>query len=91
MYRFTVSVEPIFSFFAICNTSLDDEKEIEIELRDVSASKVIGEVMTADDIDAYNDFDAPDAVHPVALDAVIEGNTVKVKLPKMSVAVLTVE
>lgn len=76
---------------SICNTSLDDEKEIEIELRDVSASKVIGEVMTADDIDAYNDFDAPDAVHPVALDAVIEGNTVKVKLPKMSVAVLTVE
>jgi alpha-N-arabinofuranosidase len=76
---------------SLCNTDLDEDENVTIEIRDMDASKVSGEVMTAENMCDFNDFDEEEKVHPVKADAVIENGTVKITLPKMSVAVLTVE
>jgi alpha-L-arabinofuranosidase len=47
--------------------------------------------MTAENMCDFNDFDEEEKVHPIKANAVIENGTVKITLPKMSVAVLTVE
>ena len=55
-------------------------------------SKVAGEILTADAIDAHNTFDHPDAIHPVAFDgASLSGGALRAKLPPKSVVVLTLQ
>jgi alpha-N-arabinofuranosidase len=50
---------------------------------------VRGTILTADAMDAHNDFAAPDAVHPVAFTgAALSGDAVTVDLPAKSVLVL---
>lgn len=76
---------------SLCNTSLDEEEEVEIEIRDMAVSQVCGELMTAENMCDVNDFDTEERVHPVPVSASIENGTVKIKLPAMSTAVLSVK
>ncbi len=72
------------------NTRLDSDRELSIEL-DADYSEASGEALTSDDMCDYNDFDCPDKVSPQPLDVAINGRTVTVKLPKMSVISLTLK
>ncbi len=51
---------------------------------------VTGETLTADAMDAHNDFDAPGAVAPVGIEAVL-GNGLEIELPAKSVTVLRLQ
>lgn len=76
---------------SLCNTSLDNSEDVEIEIRDASVSVVTGEVMAAENMCDYNDFDCEEKLRPTDLKARIEDGVIKVTLPKMAAAVLTVE
>ena len=76
---------------SVCNTSASDSEEVELEIRDMDASSVTGEIMSADKMNAYNDFGEEERVHPVSLDARIENGVIRLTLPKLSVAVLSVK
>lgn len=76
---------------SMCNTSLDTDEEVEIELRDVNVSQVCGELMSAKNMCDINDFDAEEKVYPIRITAAIENGVVKINVPKMSVAVLSVK
>lgn len=74
----------------VANTSLDEDEPLSIAL-DKEFGTIDAEVLTAENMCDYNDFDAPDKVSPKALDAELNGNTVKVTVPRMSVAVITLK
>lgn len=76
---------------SMCNISTTDGEQIEIELRDGAAGTVSGELLTADDMTAHNDFDNPDCVKTVPFDAKIADGKISVTLPPMSVAVLNIK
>lgn len=76
---------------SMCNTSLTDAEEMTIALRDTDKTTVSGEILHADDMHAHNTFDAPDTVYTKPAEAEIENGTIRVKLPPMSVIVLTVK
>lgn len=75
---------------SICNTSLDEDSDIDIDITDMDISNACGEVLTAENMCDVNDFDDGVKVCPHEIKAHIDGNTVKVKVPKMSAAVLTI-
>lgn len=72
------------------NTRLDSDKELKIEL-DADYSEVSGEVLTASDMCDFNDFDEPDKVSPKPHEAKLDGRTLTVSLPRMSVIALTLK
>ena len=65
-----------------------------IELRgtDVTAAKIQGTILTADEVDAHNTFEQPDNVKPVEFtDYKLENSTIQVTLPPMSVVLFAVK
>lgn len=72
------------------NTSLDEGEELEIRL-DKKYTSVEAQVLTADNMCDYNDFDEPDKVKPQPLPAELSGDRVKVTIPKMSVIAVTIK
>ncbi|MDO5396625.1 MAG: alpha-L-arabinofuranosidase C-terminal domain-containing protein [bacterium] len=76
---------------SLCNTSLEKCEDLEIEIRDASVSAVTGEVMAAENMCDYNDFDCEEKLHPTELKAQVKDGVIKVTLPKMAAAVITVE
>ncbi len=76
---------------SMCNISTTDAEEVEIDLRDAEFATVSAEVLTADDMTAHNDFDAPDCVKPAALDVQVKDGKLVAKLPAMSVAVINIK
>ncbi len=73
---------------SMCNISTTDAEDIEIDLRDTSIGSAVGEILTADDITAHNDFENPDNVKTQPLDVSVNNGKISVKLPPMSVAVI---
>ncbi len=76
----------------IANLSADTATPVEMRLDAVSAKLMEARVLTGD-IHAKNEFDTPDAVHPVAfegvrVEAAAGGTEVTYTLPACSVAVL---
>jgi alpha-N-arabinofuranosidase len=76
---------------SMCNISTDEAEEIELDLRDADIASADGELLTADDMTAHNDFDAPDNVKTQPLAVSVEGGKIKAVLPPMSVAVISVK
>ncbi|MBO0995637.1 alpha-N-arabinofuranosidase [Bacillus sp. SD088] len=79
---------------SLCNLDHQNEANLNLDLRglDLSASKLSGKILTADEIDAHNTFDQPEQVKPVEwTDVRVDGQAITAKLPAMSVAVLTLE
>lgn len=79
---------------SLCNVHHDREAELTIELRGMvdSDQPIVGTVLRASEIKAYNTFEQPDAVQPTALTGIVrnEDGTIQVKLPPASVAILKV-
>ena len=71
------------------NVSLDKAQEVEISLDGYQARKATGKLLTCKQITDYNDFEHPDRVAPAAMkDLKVKKNTLKVKLPAKSIAVI---
>lgn len=79
-------------YVGLVNLDPREGKEVTISLRGVEASGVVGEVLTADAIDAHNTFDAPDTVRPRPFEgARLVDGTLSATLPAKSVVVLALE
>ena len=77
---------------SLCNLNHAQESIVEIDLRGLDLSSVNGTVLTADQINTYNDFDNPDAVVPKSFnDAKLQQNKLVVTLPSKSVVVLALQ
>ncbi len=89
-----VSVSATSKNGAVCvslaNTLIGTDKDIELDLSGMKISEACAEALTGA-ITAHNTFDEPDAVKPQALDARIDGNTVKITLPANSIAVVNIK
>ncbi len=72
----------------IANTSLDEDEPTQITL-DRGYTSAEAQVLTAENMCDYNDFDAPERVVPKPLDVKIDDNKVTVKIPKMSAMLIT--
>jgi alpha-N-arabinofuranosidase len=63
-----------------------------LRLTGLTAKSVAGRALTAAAMNAHNTFEAPNAVQPKAFDgATLKGDTLDVRLPAKSVAVLTLK
>ncbi|KRK70498.1 alpha-N-arabinofuranosidase [Lacticaseibacillus nasuensis] len=77
-------------FVSLCNFGLDAADDLAIAF-DQPVTGVTGTVLTADAMDAHNDFDHPDAVHADQFSAVTStAETVRATLPPKSVVTLQV-
>jgi len=77
---------------SLVNIDAHSEQEITIELGDLSAKSVAGRVLRSEKLQDHNSFDNPGKVKPsVFNNAVLNGNSVSVKLPPFSVVVLTLK
>jgi len=77
---------------SMANPWLDKAITVELSFDELKPKSVSGEILRADRIDAYNEFDKAPAVVPVALkDIKTTGKTVKLTLPAASVVVLEVK
>lgn len=78
---------------SLCQLDHVKATEVELELRGVDLTNAIvqGRILTSNQIDAHNTFANPDNVKPVVWDDIkVDGSTIKVNLPAMSVAVLSI-
>ena len=79
---------------SICNLDHENPADLTIELRgtDVTAARIQGTILTADEVDAHNTFEQPDNVKPVEFtDYKLENSTIQVTLPPMSVVLFAVK
>lgn len=76
---------------SMCNTDISAAEDMSIEIRDADIKSVRAEILEASDMHDYNTFDTPNTVVSKAMDIAIEGNKLNVKLPAMSVIVITLD
>src|SRR4030095_14342063 len=77
---------------SLVNIDAHNAQEITIELNDISAKSVTGRILRSEKLQDHNSFDNPGKVKPsVFNNAVLNGNSVSVKLPPFSVLVLTLK
>jgi len=74
-----------------CNLHPHQSTELHCNLHGTTAAAMSGRVLTAQSMNAYNTFDAPNTVIPVPFDgAMLDGSNLKITLPPMSVIALTI-
>ncbi|HEU5101290.1 MAG TPA: alpha-N-arabinofuranosidase [Roseiflexaceae bacterium] len=74
---------------SLCNVDPHQSAEVSCEVRGMALSAASGRVLTADHMQAYNSFEAPEQVRPTEFQSpTIRDNHVTCTLPPMSVAVL---
>lgn len=73
---------------SVCNTSIDENEEISLDVRDAKISSASGEVLTGE-INAHNTFDEPESIVPQKLDVTVSDGSVNFTLPAKSIAVIT--
>ncbi len=77
---------------ALVNVDPARAAAVSVTLAGVAASTVRGEILTADRLDAHNDFDHPDVVRPVPFTgARLSGGRLVATLPPRSVTMLDLE
>jgi alpha-N-arabinofuranosidase len=77
---------------SLCNLSPNNIADVECELRGETKAKVIGTILTADEMNAHNTFENPDKVSPAPFNEVsVIGSSLKICLPAMSVVTLEIE
>lgn len=77
---------------ALVNLDPDHAVPISTSIAGGGMSRVGGEILTAQAMDARNTFEAPDAVRPAAFDgASLDGGTLTLTLPAKSIVVLTLK
>jgi len=74
-------------------TNLDPGQPVEIaaSVGGVTAKSAAAETLTAPKVDSVNSFEAPDAVVPRRVEAMVQGGTVTLMLPPKSVTVVSIE
>jgi alpha-L-arabinofuranosidase len=73
------------------NPRHDVDMAVETTLRGVSASRGTARIVHDSDINAYNSFDAPDRITIKPHEVAVEGSRVRITLPAMSVATVTLQ
>jgi alpha-N-arabinofuranosidase len=77
---------------SLANTSPALAATLTVKLAGFAPKSAAGRVLTAPAMNAHNTFDAPNAVQPAAFSgATVKGDTLEVKLPAKSVAVLALK
>ena len=77
---------------SLANPVLDKPVTVELSFDSLKPKTVTGEILTAPDVHAYNDFGKEPAVKPAAFTGTkISGNKVKLTLPAASIVVLEVK
>jgi alpha-N-arabinofuranosidase len=75
-----------------CNLDPNQPNQVSAELRGAKSSRISGRILTASQINAYNDFNRPKAVEPTEFrGASLNGGGFEVTLPAKSVVVLEME
>jgi alpha-N-arabinofuranosidase len=77
----------------ICNLDHENGANVQLEIRGLDTlASVTGVVLTADQIQAHNTFEKPEAVKPVAFDKVsLKGDQLHAELPSKSVVLITIQ
>jgi alpha-N-arabinofuranosidase len=77
---------------SIVNAHASAAVKLDCQLEGVAASQIAGRILTADQLDAHNTFDAPNAVKPTKFDgAKLDGDTLTAEIPPHSVVMLTLK
>ncbi len=76
---------------SVCNVSLDEDEDIEIELRDGNFTGASAQILTSGNMTDHNTFDAPETVKPSAMDVTLADGVLRARLPKMSASVITLK
>ncbi len=77
---------------SLANVYLDKAQEVEITLDGMMPKNVQGTILTSKNIADYNDFEHPEVVKPQAFkDAKVRKNTVMIKVPAKSIAVVNIK
>lgn len=76
---------------SMCNVSLDEDEELELDITNGSFTEADAQIMTSENMTDCNTFDSPETVQPKALDVTFANGKLCVNLPKMSVAVVTLK
>ncbi|MCE7796456.1 hypothetical protein LWE61_07755 [Sphingobium sufflavum] len=77
-------------WLALTNLDASKAAEFDLTLSGLPAKGAVGEILTADTLDAINSFDKPEAVSPRPYRAGAQGGKLHFNLPPRSVAVLQV-
>ena len=78
-------------YLTVTNANLSEDEELEVSLGDFVPAKIKAEILTADDIHMHNTFDAGETVSTQKFDGyAFNGNRLRIKLPKASVAAFTI-
>ena len=75
----------------LCNLHPTNEAALNCSIQGMDASEVSGRVLTADEMNAHNTFEQPDAVAPRQFtDATLDNNVIQVMVPAKSIVALKV-
>ena len=86
----TASEKDGVTTISLVNISLADKQTVNIDLAGIDASKVTGEIITASDVHAYNDFDRAEQVTLAPFkDAKIKKGVLTVEMPAHSIVTLS--
>jgi alpha-N-arabinofuranosidase len=79
-------------YVAVANMALDDSVKLNVSLAGLKAKTVSGQVLTADKMDAINDFGAKPAVVPVPFKGgKLSGDRLTLDIPSKSVVVVRLD
>ncbi|MGP4064000.1 alpha-N-arabinofuranosidase [Oceanobacillus sp. M65] len=77
---------------SLCNMDKAAETNVTLELRGLSTANINGRILTADEMNARNTFEAPEEVQPTKFtEFTSQENKLAITLPKMSVVTLNVK
>ncbi len=78
-------------YVSLANLNPNEASEVTVEL-DAKARNPSGTILTADQMNSYNDFGRPESVAPASFDAMqIQGGNLKLTLPAKSIVVIALE
>jgi alpha-N-arabinofuranosidase len=77
---------------SLVNARPDEPAKVTLKIAGVTPAEVSGRILSADEMDAHNTFERPNAVQPAALEgATVRGDTIEFTLPAKAVAVLALD
>ncbi|MHA2180193.1 MAG: alpha-N-arabinofuranosidase [Promethearchaeota archaeon] len=83
-------------YVSLCNTNPSDSIEIEIEFSDfvLENREIKAKILTSEEMDAHNTFDAPETIKPVEFPKKhlsIKGTTLSFKMPSKAVLIIKIK
>jgi len=75
---------------SLVNPHPDTDMDVDCALRGVTGKSASALILQSPDLNAYNGFDSPDRVVPRPHPVVVEGGRLRIELPRLSVATVTV-